>query len=244
MLDLLIEFLAVILPTLFAVGIEVVSKKIKDHRYWRFGVIAFGVVVSILTGFQIWKAKEEANADRQGAITETSDRVSKSVSQSVSQQYAQTINNLQLQIESLKHQLDAEGKNVEAIKGSNLLTGKKPIPVEVTNPEGMPAREIHVSAMFVEPNNQYGKRAKQFILTTNRVMNGGRVRITCQNKFTQASAVISGANFSSGGGGGMQDDRTYVSGIAAPNWSPDFPLVLTLYFDEDDVGSCKITPLS
>jgi hypothetical protein len=254
--DQILALIVVILPTLFALGIEVVSKEIKDHRYWRIGVIAFGVGLSALTGFQMSQAHKEARVDQEAAIVDTSRRVSAAVSESVTQsvtkavseQYTQTINELHSEIGSLQAQLAAQSKKVDLIQGSNIVTGKEPIRVEIANPSvlrtGEPQLSIHASAMPVGPNPQYGKNARQIILTTNKVMNGGRVRITCKNKINQGSATISGAGVIMRGGGGMIDEKTYVSGIGSPNWSPDFPLVVTLYFDEDDLGPCTITPLS
>jgi hypothetical protein len=98
--------------------------------------------------------------------------------------------------------------------------------------------------MGATPNPQFGKNAKQLILTTNKVINGGRVVVTCKNKINNGFAFISGANMLLGGSGGMQDENTYVSGISSPNWSPDFPLIVTLFYDEDDLGACKVRPLS
>ncbi len=256
MLDQLLACIVVILPTLFALGIEAVSKEIKEHPYWRIGVIAFGVGLSALTWFQMSQANEAARADREAAVVDTSKRVSAAVSESVTQsvtkavseQYTQTINSLHAEIGSLQVQLAAQDKKVDVIQGSNIVTGKKPIRVEIANPGVLPTGEpplsIHASAMPVVPNLQYGKNARQFILTTNKVMNGGRVRITCKNKINQGSATLPGAGAIMSGGGGMMDEKTYVSGIGAPNWSPDFPLAVTLYFDEDDLGPCTITPLS
>jgi hypothetical protein len=256
MVDQILAVAVVLLPTLFAVGIEVISKEIKEHPYWRIGVLSFGVGLSALTWFQMSRATKAANVDREQAIVETSEKVSakvsesvsKSVTKAVSEQYAGTINSLQLQIGSLQGQVVAQGKNVEAIKGSDIVSGKKPIQVEVTNPGGQSLEskaEFHVATLPATPNPTYGKHARQMILTTNRVMNGGHVTITCKGKIRQATETIANAGaIMSGGVGGLLDEHTYQTAINSPNWSPNFPLVVTLYFDEDDLGICTITPLS
>jgi hypothetical protein len=56
MLDRVLAVAVVLLPTLFAVGIEVVSKEIKEHPSWRAAVLLFGIGLSVLTGFQITRA--------------------------------------------------------------------------------------------------------------------------------------------------------------------------------------------
>ena len=54
--DQILSWAVVILPTLFALGIEVVSKEIKEHPYWRAAVLTFGLGLSVLTGLQIHRA--------------------------------------------------------------------------------------------------------------------------------------------------------------------------------------------
>jgi hypothetical protein len=52
-IDQVLTYLVVLLPTLFAVVLEVVNKEIKDKPRWRVGVFAFGVGLSVLTAIQI-----------------------------------------------------------------------------------------------------------------------------------------------------------------------------------------------
>jgi arginine exporter protein ArgO len=74
--DQILAVAVVLLPTLFAVGIEGVSKEIKQHPYWRRIVFTFGIGLSVLTWFQMSRANKTATIDRQNAIVETSKRVS------------------------------------------------------------------------------------------------------------------------------------------------------------------------
>jgi hypothetical protein len=256
MLDQLLAVAVVLLPTLFALAVEIVSKEIKEHPYWRAAVLAFGIGLSALTWFQLSRATKEAAVDREAAIQETSrkvsgdvsEAVSKSVSKSVADQYTQTINTLQTQIGTLQGQLEKQGQSVEAIKSSNFVSGKSPVKVEVTNqpsvgtaPSPNAGPNIRVSRMFVDAKKEYGKMAIQFILTTDRVMNGGRARFHCDNKINNGIAQISGASAMMGASG-RDDDHTFTAEIEAPNWSPNFPLVVTLYADAD-VGKCEISAI-
>jgi hypothetical protein len=77
--DQVLAWAVVILPTLFAAGIEIVSKEIKQHPYWRVGVIAFGIGLSALTWLQISRASRSAILDRQAVIEETSTSVAGTV---------------------------------------------------------------------------------------------------------------------------------------------------------------------
>jgi hypothetical protein len=233
-----LELLVILLPTIFALSIEVVSKEMKERPYYRIGIIGFGILLSGLTWLQIYRAHKQAAKEQEIAIEETSERVSskvsesvsRSVTKSVSEQYTETINSLQSKIGSLESQLATQGKNVELIKSSNIVTGKQPIQVELANPGSLPVGEspldIHASEMQATPNPQFGKHARQIIV----------------NKINRGEVWISGSDMRMGGGG-MQDENTFLSGITVPNWSPSSPLVITLYFDEDDLGACKVTPL-
>jgi hypothetical protein len=250
MVDVILGVAVVLLPTLFAVGIELVSKEIRDNRYWKWGVLAFGVVISALTGTQIYRANKNGAANTQKAIEETSSKVSASVSESVSKtlssQYAQTINRLQLQVGLFQSQLSAQGRSVEAIQHSKILSSSEPLKVEVTNQsQGQgtvgSSPTVRISRIYVTPDKR-GKTATQFILTTDRVMNGGKALFQCAGKINSGSAEISGAGVMIGGGA-MVDDHTFKAWIESPNWAPSSPLVVTLYYDEDDIGTCQITPL-
>lgn len=201
-----------------------------------------------LNVYQQARAAHEAKSDRQDAVSQTSSevsaRVSESVSKSLSGQYQGTINTLQSQIATLQSRLDAQAKKVDIIGNSDIVTGKKPIPVVVQNqPPAPPTEEplkIYASQMPVEPNTKYGAFARQYILTTNKVMNGAHAIVTCKGTITDGNATISGAGVVIGGGS-KTDDHTFSIGIETPNWSPSSPLVVTLYYDDaSTIGSCKI----
>lgn len=52
MSDRILEVVVVLLPTLFAVGIEVVSKDLRERRLWRVAVLVFGIVTSLSLGYR------------------------------------------------------------------------------------------------------------------------------------------------------------------------------------------------
>jgi hypothetical protein len=148
----------------------------------------------------------------------------------------------------------SQQSQINDIHNSNIVTGNKPVKVEIQKddraapapaPAGEAPLDIKIASVPAPLNPAYGKNALQFILTTNKVMEGGRVRINCKNRFNQVAATISGAGvIMSGGRGGKIDDNTYDTSISSPNWSPSFPLVITVYFDEDALGACAFRPLS
>lgn len=56
MFDRLLTMLAVLLPTLFAVTVELVNRRTKARRSWRLSVIAFGIGSSCITALQIYRS--------------------------------------------------------------------------------------------------------------------------------------------------------------------------------------------
>jgi hypothetical protein len=134
MLDRILMFAVVTGPTLFAVAVEAMSEGVRKHWFWRYGVMIFGLLLSGLTWWQISRAEESASIAQEAAIervtTETSERVTKVVSE----QYQKVVTSLTDQIGALKGQLSEQGKKVDVISNSNIVTGKSPIKVEVTNP--------------------------------------------------------------------------------------------------------------
>jgi len=253
MADQILAIAVVLLPTIFAVVLELVNDEIKKSIGWRIGVMVFGLSLSVLTAYQMVRATKAANTDREQAIRETStdvsasvsESVSKSVTKSVSDQYTQTINTLQGKISTLQAQLSVQGRKVDVIGKSNIVTGKSPIRVEVTNPGELSAGEtkldIKVSSIQGVPNPKYGKNAIQLIMTTNKIMQGARVAIECKNKISQGSETLAGVSGTMGGGS-LVDDHTYQTGIESPNWTPERPLVVTLYSD-GYVLPCSVKPL-
>jgi hypothetical protein len=236
-MDDFLAWVVIMAPTLFAIGLEVVEEEQRKGWTWkwRIGVIGFGVLLSALTGFQIHRADRIATRDRETAIRETSEKVSASVSASVSDsvtksvtkavgdQYADTINRLNTQIGNLQGLLATQGKDVKDIKSSKLITGKEPVKVEISNPgmvsgggpQGASMPQIHVSSLPTTPTPQFGKFARQVILTTDRRMDGGRVRVICKGVIKRGDAFLSGTSGVMGGGA-LVDDHTYDSGAENP----------------------------
>lgn len=101
---------------------------------------------------------------------------------------------------------------------------------------------VSISQTWIEPRKELGARAVQFILTTNKVMNGAHVLMHCENKINKAAGEIASASVIMGGTE-TRDEHTAVVSIESPNWSPIMPLVIRVYFDEPDLGKCTFTPL-
>src|SRR4051812_7091623 len=179
---------------------------------------------------------KEDELKRADAIIQNSGQVRKIVKE----EDHDMITTLNTAISSLSNLVSTQQQQINDIHNSNFVTGKKPVQVQVSNPQSLVANtaaEIHVSAMPVNPDPALGKIATEFILTTNRLMNGGRVRVECANPINSGSAQISGIGYVAQSGGGLMDAHTWESGIASPNWAPNYPLVITLH-SNGDLGKC------
>lgn len=164
MFDLVLSWIVVVLPTLGSLGLALLDEKIRKDRRLCFGLIGFGIVVSALTWIQMSRATRMAQADQRAAIQDTSRSVSESVSKTVSdalkQQYQTTIADLQRQIGTLQAELARQGKKVDVISGSNVITGKKPIPVQITNS----GAEVNLPNMSWTQSTSQGRTTVQFRL--------------------------------------------------------------------------------
>ncbi len=220
-MDLFLGWFVVAIPFLVAVGATVLALKLPHERhYWKFvwGAIALGVVFSGLTYWQQTRVMRQAAADRDTAIKETAKQVAKDTTETITkalgEQYAGIIGSLTSQVGDLKGQLVSQGKKVDQIGNSNIVTGKEPIPVVVQNPTtgaSDNAPEIHISATPATPRPDLGEKATEFILTTNKVMNGARATLVCTGIIKGGTATVAGGGGALLiGGGGRLDEHTYA----------------------------------
>jgi hypothetical protein len=73
---MILSWVVVILPSIFAFTLEVVSKTIKERLVWRIAVVVFGIGLSALTGLQISRADKIATKDRDDAVMATAVKTS------------------------------------------------------------------------------------------------------------------------------------------------------------------------
>jgi hypothetical protein len=121
------------------------------------------------------------------------------------------------------------------------MTSKRGVPVSSS-----PSQEVRVSRLLVTSDNpSMGKHAEQFTVTTNQAMVGGRAVITCDNPINIGHSTLGNSSVvGHAGDDGMLSGNSYQADISVPDWSPNRPLIITLYFDENDLGKCNIRPLS
>ena len=111
MFDHALSFFVVIAPTLFALVLEIVDEKIRKHRFWRYGVVAFGVIISGATWWQMSRQEASASIAQESAIERVASETSRQVTKTVGEEYQQMITDLTMQIQGLKDQLVAQAKS-------------------------------------------------------------------------------------------------------------------------------------
>jgi hypothetical protein len=93
MFDKILAMLAILLPTLFAVTVELVNRKTKERPAWRVGVITFGIAISAITGLQIYRSDrahtEEVRQQREESQQVRAELRESRVAQQVSDAYFQ-----------------------------------------------------------------------------------------------------------------------------------------------------------
>jgi hypothetical protein len=216
----------------------------KMNTRWKVVLIVVSFLYSALVG--VWMLRTDAEAKLQQGDAVANMRTT------VAAEDGKVITALNVTIGKLSDLVSSQQSQINDIHNSNIVTGNKPVKVEIQKddrhapaPAGEVPLDVKIASVPAPLNPAYGKNAIQFILTTNKVMDGGHVRIHCQNAFNQIGAMISGAGAMMGGGrGGKIDDDTYDTSINSPNWSPSSPLVITVYFDGDSLGTCTFKPLS
>lgn len=237
--------------SLAVVYMEELQVRLREQHRFRW-IVAIALVVMGVGAF-LSDAVQKANdrADRQKAVEDTAKRVAKETTENVTEamgkQYGGLVTSLNAQVGDLKAQLLDQSKRVKEIGESNIVTGKKPITVNVANPEalvkGEPGPEFHATEVPVDPDPKYGKHATRILLTTNKTMNGAQVAIHCAHKINHGFAGMPGAGVMLVAGQEVVNGQTFVVRITSPNWSPTFPMLITLYYDDDSVGPCEISPL-
>jgi hypothetical protein len=206
MLNLILSWLVVALPFLGSIWLAFLAERLTKDSKLKAQVVVFGVIVSALTWWQMYRADKQADADRSKAVVETSEKVSASVSEMVTKavaaQYQQTVDNLNQQIAQLETELQTQGKKVDVIGQSNIVTGKSPIKVEIANgtvPAGAPTPAIEgLNIMSQEqlsssphPDAPYGIKV---VISTKTPMQPTKFGLQCDKEVLYGE-IMPGSNF-------------------------------------------------
>ena len=129
-LDLILGWAVVFFPTALAVAFIFIPARNENenvHMKWRYCLVIFGILFSLLAWLQQTRTAKAAASDRESAIKETSARVasetSDRVTKAMSAQYEETISGLNRQIGNLQGQLHSinqtAAENVKTMTGGD-----------------------------------------------------------------------------------------------------------------------------
>ena len=203
-------------------------------KKWKWTLLLGGVLYSLIALFWV------IATDNAGEVAQA--KAEEGVRLTVKEEDGKVIDTLGKTIGRLNDLVSAQRSQIQDIHDSNFVTGKKPVSVVIKGAAQTSSPEFHISEVEGQPRPEFGKHATEFILTTTKVMNGGRVLLTCDGKINKGAASIASGGMTMVSGMGMVDDHTFASGISLPNWAPEFPLLITVYYDEEKLGACKATP--
>ncbi len=196
-----------------------------------------GIALSIFIYWQQSRAERKAQRDRNDAIETTAKKVSEDVAATLKKQYEPTVADLKRQVADLQDQLISQGKNVEAIRGSNIVSGKQPIKVEVTNPSPGTTQEPPILAdvriasqrrtVSTDPNYPY---ALEIIIQTNQQIQPVAFAVECDGEVGRGSAGFSGSGMYTNVRDGIAagHNNIFIFQWETPAFSPDMPITVTL----------------
>ncbi len=101
MADRLLAFFVVMGPTAFALVLEIVDERIRKHRFWKYGTVAFGLILSGCTWWQMERQEEASSGAQEAAIERVASETSQRVTEAVGQQYQSLITELAQQFQQL-----------------------------------------------------------------------------------------------------------------------------------------------
>lgn len=191
------EWLFVVIPVVLGLIVILVPTKKEDakgHTRWRY---ILGACL-LLYGLLAWWEQNNQDRQRDKAIRDTSEQVSvqvtKDVTKAVAEQYQAVIQNLTSQIGDLKGQLAAQGKDVSMIKASNIVSGKNPVKVEVTNPPRQPAAPPTNISWTQSQSSTSGKAAVIVKLSVDSSVNIPAFLATCDRPCNTSQAITAGVS--------------------------------------------------
>jgi hypothetical protein len=114
-LDHLLSWVGILAPFAFSVVPIFIPAKTEDKRLymkWRYVLVAFGILCSVLAGWQQERVVKAAATDRESAITETSERVATNtaakVADTLNKQYGSFISDLYKEMGRMRGQMQMQ----------------------------------------------------------------------------------------------------------------------------------------
>jgi hypothetical protein len=255
-LDQFLGWAVIAFPFLLSILFIFIPAKVEDkqrHMKWRWVLVLLGVIFSLLAWWQQSRAIQASTKDKETATRETSKQVTADVTKAVTEQYSQMITDQKARITELQNQLSAQAKDLRFIKGSNIVTGKKPVKVEVTNNDGQltsPVAPILTGIRMAsqkripsdDPKLPYGL---EVVIQTDADIEPVAIAVICDGVIGKGSGGFSqgGAYTMTKQGLAEGHENVFIAEWKSPAWTPQEPIVVRL-FSERPIKATSATRIN
>jgi hypothetical protein len=197
MLDQFLGWLVIFAPFLLSAVFILIPAKAENrtvHMRWRWGLLVFGLLFSGSAWWQQNRAATISVDTTNDAISKTSEKVAVEVKKADKD----IIDAQNLRIDQLQKSLDAQGKDVGQIGASPFLTGKKPVRVEVTNPQSGNPTPIHQGHLTVSQETEVSTRPQfpyriKVVIQSDIDFPSLKLSLSCNSAIGQVEGGVAGA---------------------------------------------------
>ena len=135
------------------------------------------------------------------------------------------------------------GEQATAGKAQNSLTKLSEKILEVSKPEKLKIFDHYLGTVDAQYNpGIHTTYHGTFLVLTNQTVTPVRLLVTCGRDLEQAVGKVlgTGAEMVGGWGGRVTSSaKSYGVGILSPAWTPANPMVVTVYTNQKDIGTCS-----
>lgn len=224
----ILSWLVIALPVALGVLPFLIPQKEANPLMRKEWKIFFAFIAVAYSGIVLWQQKltsEAAIRDRNTAIQETG------------KLYKVTIDNLNSRIQGLESQLTEQGENVEVIKRSNIVTGKNPVKVEVTNPSSQSKPQLPILAHIriasqkqIVSTKDKLPYALEVVVQTDQIIEPVAFIFECDGEIGEGFGSV-GANmyFMSKSGSVRDHPNWFLLAWKSPPFTPQTPMIVKLF---------------
>jgi hypothetical protein len=240
MLDSILSWVVLLVPVVLGVIVIAVPARHEDekgHMRWRYALGVCLILYGAITWWQQSRDRTTAAKERQKAVQETAAETSKQVTATVSDLYSHMISEQKTQIANLESELKAQSRNLDAIKGSDIVTGKKPVRVELTNPGLSPTPPapvlsgIRIASQKQVPSDDPSLPfALEVVVQTDVDIVPVKLAVLCDGPIGKGNAGFEGGGAYTMVTQGLADgnDHIFVTKWETPAWTAQRPIIVRL----------------
>ncbi|HWF39731.1 MAG TPA: hypothetical protein VG322_14500 [Candidatus Acidoferrales bacterium] len=129
----------------------------------------------------------------------------------------------------------------QLVKSQGVINNLGTQVAQFNHPETL--KPIMLSMGSLYPDTKKALHSNSWLILSNKTVTPISANFTCEGYIDDLSATIIGSGVMMGGSNRLFGNQYRIQ-ISAPAWSSISPMLVTTYYNEDDPGTCGITPLS